>query len=171
MDISKVKPGQSISQEEYRQLIAKQAKPGRQVSNRTQLKEVPKSGKMALDSYNDVAIIDKPSRHSKFNAKVVWVDGIRFDSTWEGKRYSQLKLLERTGDISDLRLQIEYPLECNGVHICKYIADFVYNRGGIEIVEDAKGFITPEYRIKRKLMQAIHGIDILETRAKSSKKK
>jgi hypothetical protein len=60
---------------------------------------------------------------------------------------------------------VSYKLEINGILICTYIADLVYWRTGKpkEIVEDVKGVRTPEYKIKKKLMKAIYGIDIFET--------
>lgn len=49
-------------------------------------------------------------------------------------------------------------------HITTYTPDFLYtDKGGINRVEDSKGFITSEYRMKKKLMKAIHGVDILES--------
>jgi hypothetical protein len=45
----------------------------------------------------------------------------------------------------------------------KYIADFVFrDSNGKTVVADAKGVITEGYRIKRHLLKALHGIDILE---------
>jgi hypothetical protein len=76
-----------------------------------------------------------------------------------------LKALERAGRCRNLELQVRFPLEVNGQKICTYIADFRYEleRGeGLweHIVEDAKGVETPEFKIKKKLMKAIHGIEI-----------
>lgn len=102
--------------------------------------------------------LKRPRAH-KFHAREMAVDGRKFQSTLEGRRYIDLRLMERTGIISDLRLQVPYCLNCNGVHICNYFADFVYLRDGVEVIEDAKGVITPEFRLKRKLMQA-HGYKI-----------
>ena len=45
---------------------------------------------------------------------------------------------------------------------CSYIADFVYEEGGNQIVEDTKGMKTKDYIIKRKLMLHKHGIRIRE---------
>ena len=46
---------------------------------------------------------------------------------------------------------------------CAYIADFVYKDAeGRLVVEDTKGVRTPDYIIKRKLMLAVHGIQIQE---------
>lgn len=75
--------------------------------------------------------LEKPLK-SKYGAKKTLEDGIVFDSKREAKRYQQLKLLERAGEISDLELQVEFELqpsfEIDGEkrHPIKYIADFVY---------------------------------------------
>lgn len=47
---------------------------------------------------------------------------------------------------------------------CEYVADFVYGKtaDGKTVVEDVKGFPTPEYRIKKKLMLWVYGIEIKE---------
>lgn len=91
------------------------------------------------------------------------VDGITFHSKKEAARYSDLKLLERAGQIKDLRLQVPFVFEHNDVRICKYLADFCYRENGREVVEDCKGKSTREYRLKRKLMKAFFAIEILET--------
>lgn len=94
-----------------------------------------------------------------------------YDSTKEYRRAQKLKLMQRAGLISDLREQVPFllvPSQINGegaeekpVH---YKADFVYtdNATGQTVVEDTKGFRTPEYIIKRKLMLYVHGICIKE---------
>ena len=113
----------------------------------------------------------KFKKSSKFGAKKTMVDGITFDSKWESERYGQLKAMERGGIVTDLKLQVKYDIVINDIKICKYIADFVYKEespdGKIrEIVEDAKGFETPEFKLKKKLMKAVHGIDIYLSRKK-----
>ena len=102
---------------------------------------------------------------SKYNAIETEVDGIRFHSKKEAIRYQELKLMERAGEIKDLQLQVKYSLDVNGVHICNYIADFVYfdYRFSKVIVEDTKGKRIQPYPIKKKLMKACHNIDIFET--------
>jgi len=99
----------------------------------------------------------------KYRAKPKTIDGIYFASTKEANRYKELKLLTRAGIIHGLRTQVSFTLEINKVHICRYVADFVYFENGEKVVEDVKGFITPSYRLKKKLMKAIHGIIIKET--------
>jgi hypothetical protein len=99
----------------------------------------------------------------KYGARSCIIDGIRFDSRREGNRYSELRLLELAQVITGLRCQVWFRLEVNGMLICKYRADFCYIEGGQEITEDSKGFRTDAYRIKSKLMEAVHGIKIRET--------
>lgn len=111
---------------------------------------------------------------NKYHNKKVTVDGITFDSVKEARRYSELILLQRAGKIKDLRRQWKYVLipsqyaEVDGKRKCierecTYVADFVYLQDGEIIVEDTKGFRTPEYKIKRKLMLFLKGIKIKET--------
>lgn len=98
------------------------------------------------------------------------VDNIQFDSKKEAARYGQLKLLVKAGEIADLELQPQYRLYVNEVLICRYIGDFKYVdvkeskkvNDLVRVVEDAKGVKTPAYRLKKKLMKAIHGIEIRE---------
>ena len=122
-----------------------------------------KNTKNSLDLIDPQSGSKKKARRSKFNAKKVTIDGIEFDSTFEGERYSILKMLEKGKAIRDLELQVKFPIIINDILICNYIADFVYYENGKRIVEDAKGVKTPEYRLKKKLMKAVNNIDILET--------
>jgi len=98
-----------------------------------------------------------------------------YDSTREHKRALQLELMQKQGIISDLRKQVKYQLAeaqyvqgFNGKPVCvrraiSYVADFVYIRDGIEVVNDEKGYKTKEYLHKKILMKRILGIEILET--------
>lgn len=102
---------------------------------------------------------------SKYHARRCEIDGIKFDSLREGTRYGELKLAQIAGSISGLRIHVPYDIAFNGVKVCRYVADFVYINmaTGREIVEDVKGVRTAVYRLKKKLMRACHGIEILET--------
>ena len=102
---------------------------------------------------------------NKYPNKKVVVDGITFDSKKEAGRYRELKMLERAGAISDLRLQVPFELipKQNGERACLYKADFVYIKDGKMVVEDTKGIKTDVYKIKRKLMLYRYGIKITET--------
>ena len=63
---------------------------------------------------------------SKYKAVKTTIDGITCDSKKEAKRYTELKLLEKSGHITHLELQPEYQITINGAKICKYKADFRY---------------------------------------------
>lgn len=98
------------------------------------------------------------------------VNGITFDSRKEENRWMELVLLERAGKISNLETQVKFELipsqRIDGKVVERavhYKADFAYLENGQKIVEDTKGFKTPEYIIKRKLMLYVHGIKVKET--------
>lgn len=105
------------------------------------------------------------ARRSKYGAVPTEVDGIRFASKAEAKRYSELKLMERAGEISHLELQPVYPLIVNGVRVGKYIGDFRYRdtKSGRLVHEDRKGVRTPLYRLKKRIVEALYpGVTITE---------
>ena len=113
-----------------------------------------------------------PAKESKYHSEKVTIDGETFDSRREARRWTELKLLEKAGEIKDLRRQVKFVLiptqrDESGKLIekeCSYLADFTYTdaRTGEEIVEDAKGYRTPEYVLKRKLMLWVHKIRVQE---------
>ena len=107
-----------------------------------------------------------PPVRAKYGNKKVEIDGKKFDSKAEGARYVELKRLQEGGVISDLKTQEEFALPVNGALICKYRADFCYvDSDGNRVVEDVKGGpVTQVYALKKKLMKAIHGIEIKEVR-------
>ena len=101
----------------------------------------------------------------KYKAKPTIFDGIRFASKSEAKRYAVLKLLQDAGEIRDLKTQYSIAIDVNGKHICNYVADFhYYTKTGRPVVEDVKGFRTPVYKLKKKLVEAVHGIEIREVK-------
>lgn len=101
---------------------------------------------------------------NKYRAKPTIIDGIRFASKAEARRYETLKMELAHGLIKNLELQPKYPIVINGLKVCTYIADFKYEMlNGRKIVEDVKGMRTPIFNIKRKLMEAVHGIEIYIT--------
>tara|TARA_X000001388_G_scaffold67229_1_gene54460 strand:+ start:1564 stop:1905 length:342 start_codon:yes stop_codon:yes gene_type:complete len=102
---------------------------------------------------------------NKYKAIRTEVDGIMFHSKKEAKRYSELKLLEKAGEISQLELQPKFIIQIEGIKICNYIADFRYidkkaqgtnGQMGTTVVEDVKGVLTPVYRLKKKLVEALY---------------
>ena len=109
-------------------------------------------------------------KKNKYRNEKITVNGIVFDSKREADRWADLNVLQRAGEISRLQRQVKYVLiptqydEKKKVleRECSYIADFVYFKDGKLVVEDAKGFKTPEYRIKKKLMLLFHGVRVRE---------
>ena len=120
------------------------------------------------------------AKKSKYHSRKVTRDGIVFDSVKEANRGRELTLLEKAGEITDLKRQVEFVLipdqrepdtvgKRGGIkkgkiieRKCSYIADFVYNENGKPVVEDTKGFKTKDYIIKRKLMYCVYGVRIKE---------
>ncbi len=100
---------------------------------------------------------------NKYSAVKTTVDNIKFDSKKEASRYLELKLLQRCKQISGLKLQTRFDFIINGMKVCFYKADFEYIENGKRVIEDVKGARTAVYIIKKKLMKAVHGIDIFET--------
>lgn len=96
---------------------------------------------------------------------------LHFDSQKEARRYDHLILLERAGEISDLRLQVDFTLQeaytdtaGQRIRAIRYKADFTYWERDVFVVEDVKSkpTRTREYIMKRKMLKDRHGIDITE---------
>lgn len=120
---------------------------------------------------------------NKYHSRKITIDGRTFDSKKEYRRYRELALLEKAGQITGLKLQVPFELipaqyetferygkrgqrlqdgqRCIEKAVL-YRADFVYTEDGKTVVEDTKGFKTKDYIIKRKLMLWVHGIRIKE---------
>lgn len=108
-------------------------------------------------------------RDSKFNARPTRCrQGTTHHSAMEAARCDELHLLQQGGLIRALEAhpQPRFDLDVNGVHVTRYLADFAYvdvETGG-RVVEDVKGYATAEYRLKKALMLAVHGIEVQEVR-------
>jgi hypothetical protein len=96
--------------------------------------------------------------------------GLTFDSKKECVRWLELCRQQRAWEITHLERQVRFRLYVTGpygpVLICRYVADYVYMRGGSRVVEDCKSPMTKklrDYQLKRKLMYGCLGITILET--------
>jgi len=102
----------------------------------------------------------------KYHNKKTVIDNVTFDSLAEAHRYSELKLMEMAGEISYLELQPKFPIIVNGKKIATYIADFRYKtKDGLVIIEDVKSSATrklPVYRLKKKLIAALYGVEVME---------
>ena len=123
-------------------------------------------------------------KRSKYGNRKVIIEGINFDSEREAKRYLILKDYQNKGDISDLKLQVVYELipairelktvvlktktiqkEVTIQQAITYRCDFTYVKNEKLIVEDVKispKMLPPEYKLKKKLLRYVHGIDIRE---------
>ena len=121
---------------------------------------------MTLTEYNDLLADHAKEHANKFKAKRTKTsDGQWCDSKAEARRYEELLLMQRSGEISDLAIHPRYPLEVNGIDVSRYTADFRYLDHGIVVVEDVKSPITRkqgDYIIRKKLMKALYKIDITE---------
>lgn len=131
-----------------------------------------------MTSAHDFAILQAqargvpaPAKHKKIPARKVVYDGFVFDSGIEFRRYQELRLLEKAGQIKDLQVHPEFEFVIHGHYVAKYTADFEYwekngeQLGEYRVVEDVKSAFTRknrEYRRNRKLMEACHGITIRE---------
>ena len=103
-----------------------------------------------------------PKRMKYRNVKTE-IDGIKFDSKKEAAYYSKLKLLKASGDVLAFQMQVRYNFKYNGILLCFYKADFVvkWKTSGEKVI-DVKGRKLPMYNLKKKMMKAFHGIDIME---------
>jgi hypothetical protein len=106
-------------------------------------------------------------RRAKYgNKKVTTPDGLTFDSQREHGEWVKLEALARKGVIQELQRQVPFDLVVNGIKVCRYVADFVWveehDGQRWRVVADSKGVRTPVYALKAKLMQACHGIAVVE---------
>jgi len=110
---------------------------------------------------------------SKYRAIPTQIDGIHFDSKKEARRYGELLMLMRAGEIRDLECQPEFPLftaryKGSDVHqVGTYTADFRYRQGPTRtlIIEDVKSPATRKtavYRLKKRMVEAAYGITVTE---------
>jgi len=121
------------------------------------------------------AYLRRMTRFHKYGAEPVEIDGHRFPSKREGRRYGELKMLVQAGEITELELQPKYPLGLpdnpillksrgypNGRQAA-YFADFKYTdtRTGSEVIEDVKGMDTPLSRLKRAIVEAQYSVEIV----------
>lgn len=120
-------------------------------------------GKKAIARRNYAIPATHPHKH-KYGASGVTIDGHYFPSKAEGRRYTELKQLQALGEISALALQPRYPFYIEGKLMFTYVADFRYYDNGLqeEVVEDVKGMLTPMYKLKKKMVEAVYKIKITE---------
>lgn len=103
---------------------------------------------------------------TKYRAVPTVVNGIRFASKKEAKTYQDLLLLQKAGKIKNLELQPKFKFEViyyradsrknTFSKVLKYVGDFLYQEGENVIVHDSKGYETKEFKLKKKLMEALY---------------
>jgi len=104
---------------------------------------------------------------NKFPAKRVIIDGVTFASKREAKRYAELCLLQKAGEIHQLELQPPFDVYINGKKLCRYTADFRYLDAKTQafIVEDVKSGGTrkdPYYRLRKKAAEMSYAMTVVE---------
>ena len=110
------------------------------------------------------------TRRSRYGVKGVWVGDVKLDSKAEAKRYGELLLLEKAGEIINLKVHPRYALSIAGItlksrsqrypngRVLYYVADFSYTEYGRQVIEDVKmasGHRTETYRLKKAIMEAM----------------
>lgn len=114
-------------------------------------------------------------RRNKFHAQKTVIDGEKFDSRAEAKRWQELKLLERAGEITHLERQPVFRFVCacgcevktSRGSIAKYTADFQYrDKQGNRHVEDVKGIITEAAKLRIAVAEALYKmkVEIIKSR-------
>lgn len=108
-------------------------------------------------------------KENKYRNKKCEYKGMTFDSIKERNYYIKLEYLQKIGQISELKRQVEFTLietfklEDKTYRKTKYIADFTYkDKNGKYHVVDTKGIKTDVYLLKKKLMAWKYGIEIEE---------
>lgn len=109
---------------------------------------------------------------NKFSAISTTVDGIRFSSLKEARRWGELRLLEKAGEIRNLRRQVKIPLVGQNGPLktrtgkpMKITVDFAYEDRRLnwaEVLEDSKGMPTRDYEVRKAVVQAM-GLEVIET--------
>jgi hypothetical protein len=114
-------------------------------------------------------VLASRSSTSKFYNRRAYLPAIDrwFASERERDRAAELLVRQQRGEIRGLRFQVPVDLAVNGVHVCRYVADFMWSEwagpaGWQTVVADAKGYRTDTYKLKKALLFALHGIAIRE---------
>lgn len=120
-----------------------------------------------------------PGPKSKYGNVKATAEGVTCDSKGELGRWIDLNGQFRRGEITELKRQVRYEL-CPPIRLhgedrsasVKYVVDFQYrDKSGALILEDFKGFDTPESRQKRRLLKHLYGLDVHIIRAKGFRAK
>ena len=150
------------------------------------LSDLPPKAQEQVARKMQVQLREKQEKQRKYHNQPCEVDGVKFDSQKEARRYRELMALLRAGKIRDLKLQPQFTLqesyktpEGKRVQAIRYVADFSYDLmplywtgyesqcpddAWIKVVEDVKSRATKTrvYEMKRKLLLDRFGIEIRE---------
>lgn len=99
-------------------------------------------------------------KRSKYNSKFTRVDGILFHSKKEADRYSELVLMRMGGSVIRFHRQVIFDLPGGVTYVCDFLIFYTDSR---VVYEDAKGFRTREYIDKKKMVEAIYKVTIVES--------
>jgi len=107
------------------------------------------------------------------------IDGQAFDSKSEAARWCELRLMEKAGQVRNIRRQVVYPLAMGNTPVlirserypkgrrCKYTADFVYDElqhgEWVQVVEDHKGLHTEASRLRIAVAEVIYNFRVQYT--------
>lgn len=104
---------------------------------------------------------------SKYGNRWTVYNGRKYQSRAEARRAQELDILIRAGAVESWTPQPRFKIEIKGERITTYRGDFlVLWTDGRRTVEDVKGVVTEVYKIKRALMRAVLGVEIVEVAAK-----
>lgn len=95
----------------------------------------------------------------KFKAKPTELDGIKFASKKEAKRYRDLKTLQELGEILFFLRQVPFHLQAGVKYVCDFL---VFWTNGEVTIEDVKGIKTDMYIVKKKMVEATYPVTITE---------
>ncbi|MFB9149545.1 DUF1064 domain-containing protein [Roseovarius ramblicola] len=128
------------------------------------------SDRMSAADYRAQRAAEADVPRNKYGAEPVEVDGIRFDSKREARRWQDLRLREQAGEIEDLQRQVvlilhgkDDVLRTRSGRPMRITVDFSYfeTATGIRVYEDAKGKPTRDYEVRR-AVAAAQGVEVVE---------
>lgn len=122
--------------------------------------------KMNPQEWRDYMAKKNQAATSKYKAiPTETADGQKFRSHLEATFYNRVKLLHTQGDLIKFDREVRFELNVNGFMVCAYVCDFIlyWKDGRVEYIDcKSQATMTPIYSIKKKLMWAVHGIELKE---------
>lgn len=123
---------------------------------RVRLEDLPPAVREQAEVKLGIRTPEAPKR-SKYGAKATWVDGWRFDSRAEARRYGELKALQAAGEIAYFLRQV--PFHLPGTTL--YRVDFlIVENDGRARYEDVKGVLTKECAMKLRQVRELYGVEV-----------